>query len=89
MRGGHFHDALEVDRMWMGTVLALIAQLYRVEKMAREREVSGEARRMMRDQGARPALKQLHTYLLRIREELLPKSVAGQAVSHALNHRRH
>ncbi len=82
----HFHDALETDRARMGTVLALIAQLYRVEKMAREREASGEARRILRQQGAWPVLNQLHAYLLRIREELLPKSVAGQAVSYALNH---
>jgi transposase len=82
----HFYDALETDRARMGTVLALIAQLYRVEKMAREREVGGEARRIMREQGARPMLNQLHDYLLRYREELLPKSTAGQAVSYALNH---
>jgi transposase len=31
-------------------------------------------------------LEQLHAYLLRIRQELLPKSVAGQAVAYALNH---
>ena len=82
----HFHDALETDRARMGSVLALIARLYGVEKMAREREVRGEARRILREQGARTVLSQLHEYLLRIREELLPKSVAGQAVAYALNH---
>src|SRR5438552_3594142 len=67
-------------------VLAMIAQLYGVEKIAREREIRGEARRILREQGARPVLGQLHDYLLRIRKELLPKSAAGQAVSYALNH---
>ncbi len=82
----HFHDALETDRARMGLVLALIARLYVVEKTAREREVRGEARRILREQGAQPMLDQLHDHLLRMRGELLPKSVAGQAVAYALNH---
>lgn len=82
----HFHDALENDRGRMGAVLALIARLYAIEKIARERELRGEERRILREQGARPVLGQLHDYLLRIRAELLPKSVAGQAAAYALNH---
>ena len=82
----HFYEALVMDRARMSVVLAMIAQLYGVEKIAREREIRGEARRILREQGARPVLGQLHDYLLRIREELLPKSIAGQAVSYALNH---
>jgi transposase len=82
----HFHDALETDRTRMGAVLSFIAQLYRVEKTARERSLGGEDRRILREQGSRPVLDQLHTYLLRIGQELLPKSVAGQAVAYALNH---
>ena len=82
----HFHDALETDRARMGGVLSLIAQLYAVEKVARERELRGEGRRILREQGSMPVLEQLQAYLLRIREEVLPKSVAGQAVSYALNH---
>jgi transposase len=70
----------------MGAVLALIAGLYRVEKIGRERELRGQARRILREQGARPVLGQLHAYLLRIRPELLPKSAAGQAAAYALNH---
>jgi len=82
----HFHDALENDRGRMGAVLVLIARLYGIEKIARERELRGEERRILREQGARPVLGQLHDYLLRIRAELLPKSVAGQAAAYALNH---
>jgi hypothetical protein len=38
--------------MW--TVLLLIAGLYRVEKLARERGAEGEDLRLLREQGARP-----------------------------------
>ena len=70
----------------MSVVLAMIAQLYGIEKIARERELRGEARRILREQGSRPVLGHLHVYLLRIRQELLPKSAAGQAAAYALNH---
>ena len=38
----------------------------------------------MRQHGARPVLEKLHAYLLEIREQLLPKSEAGQAANYAL-----
>jgi len=82
----HFYEALDTDRARMGVVLAMIGQLYGIEKMGRERELRGEARRILREQGSRPVLGHLHAYLLRIRQELLPKSAAGQAAAYALNH---
>ena len=81
----HFHDALENDSARMGSVLAYIARLYAVEKMARQRGIVGEELRLLREQGAVPVLAALHAYLLRIRDEVLPKSAAGQAVNYALN----
>src|SRR5712691_5775140 len=59
----HFHDALESDRTHMSAVLLLIAQLYAVEKVARRRQLRGEALRMARKHGAKPVLDQLHAYL--------------------------
>jgi hypothetical protein len=38
----------------------------------------------VREQGARPVLEKLNAYLLGVREELLPKSEAGQAVNYIL-----
>jgi hypothetical protein len=71
----------------MGAVLAMIAQLYGVEKLARERGIlGGEERRILREQGARPVLNELHAYLLGIRAEVRPKSPVGRAVAYALNH---
>jgi transposase len=80
----HFHNALDSDPARMGAVLLLIAQLYGVEKIARERGLRGEELRLAREHGARPVLERLHAYLLEIRAQLLPKSEAGQAVAYTL-----
>ena len=80
----HVHQALETDPSRMRTILLMIAELYRVEKLARERGLAGEDLRLVREQGSRPVLEKLHAYLIEAREELLPKSEAGQAVSYIL-----
>jgi hypothetical protein len=49
----------------MRTVLLLIAQLYSVERTARERGVFGEELRLLREHGS-PVLERLHAYLLQI-----------------------
>jgi transposase len=68
----------------MGGVLAMVAHLYEVEKVSRLQGLRGEPLRLAREQGARPMLNQLHEYLLVIREQVLPKSEAGQAIAYTL-----
>ena len=80
----HFHNALEKDYARMGGVLAMIAHLYEVEKVARARGLRGDALRAARELDARPMLDRLHTYLLAIQGQVLPKSEAGQAVAYTL-----
>ena len=80
----HIYQALENDPSRMRTVLLLIAELYRVEKLARERSLAGEDLHLLREQGARPALEKLHAYLVEISDQVLPKSEAGQAVNYVL-----
>ncbi len=80
----HFYEALDNDSALMGAVLAYIAKLYAVEKTGREAGIVGDGLRLLRQQGAAPVLVELHAYLLKIREEALPKSAAGQAVNYAL-----
>jgi len=80
----HFHNALEKDSARMGGVLAMIAHLYEVEKVSRQNGLRGEALRLAREQDARPMLDRLHDYLLTIREQVLPKSEAGQAIAYTL-----
>jgi transposase len=80
----HFHSALGNDQARMGGVLAMIAHLYGVEKIARQKGFGGEQLRQAREQDARPMLIQLHEYLLVIREQVLPKSESGLAIAYAL-----
>jgi transposase len=80
----HVHQALDNDPSRMRTLLLMIAELYRVEKLARQRALGGEDLRVMREQGARPVLGKLHAYLREIQQQLLPKSEAGQAVNYLL-----
>lgn len=68
----------------MGAVLAYIGQLYAVEKRARQAGIQGEDLRLLRQEVAGPVICELHTYLLKIQDELLPKSDAGQAVAYIL-----
>lgn len=80
----HVHQALDADPSRMRTILLMIADLYRVEKRARQRGLFGEDLRLVREQGARPVLEKLHAYLLEIHDQLLPKSEASQAVNYIL-----
>ena len=80
----HVHEAIDNDSSRMRTVLLLIAQLYRVERSGPRTWLAGRGLRLMREQGARPVLEKLHAYLLEIRDQLLPKSEAGQAVNYIL-----
>lgn len=82
----HFWEARDTDAARMGAALAYIARLYAVEKTARQRGITGEELRLLREQGSVPVLEQLRAYLGKIQTELLPKSEAGKAVAYALNH---
>src|SRR6266566_7481827 len=50
----HVHQALESEPSRMRTVLLMIAELYSVEKLARQRGLAGEDLRVVREQGACP-----------------------------------
>jgi hypothetical protein len=79
----YFYKALDSDQERMGKVLHLIARLYSVEDRART--LSAEERLGLRQRLSAPLVAKLRVYLLRIREEILPKSPAARAVRYALN----
>ena len=79
----YFFKALDSDQQRMGKALHLIARLYAVEDRAKG--LSGEERLALRQRLSAPVMAKLHAYLLGIREEVLPKSPAAQAVRYALN----
>jgi transposase len=80
----HAFQARDTDPARMGAVLAYIGQLYAVEKRARKAGIHGEDLRLLRQETARQVTSDLHAYLLKIQDELLPKSDAGQAVAYIL-----
>ena len=80
----HAFQARDTDPARMSAVLAYIGQLYAVEKRARQAGMEGEDLRCLRQETARPVTTELHAYLLKIQQELLPKSDAGQAGAYIL-----
>jgi transposase len=79
----YFFKALDSDQERMGQVLYLIARLYKVEDRAKG--LSSEQRLELRKRLSSPIAAKLNEYLLKIRDEVLPKSPAGGAVRYALN----
>ena len=80
----HFYNALDTDAARMGAVLAHIALLYKIEKHARRSGIAGEDLRLLRQHASQPLLDKLREFLDTIREQVLPRSPAGQAVAYAL-----
>jgi len=79
----YFFKALDSDQQHMGPALHLIARLYSVEDRARG--LSGEERLELRKRLSAPVVEKLYNYLLKIRDEVLPKSPAAKAVRYTLN----
>jgi transposase len=78
----YFHKALESDQARMGPALLLIAQLYRVEKQARD--LAPQDRLRLRRLQSQPILDKFRDYLLEIQAEMLPKSPEGRAARYTL-----
>jgi transposase len=66
--------------------VALIAKLYEIERQARELEP--EARRLLRQQHARPVADALHTWLSEQRQKLAKADVTAKAIDYALSNWR-
>jgi transposase len=79
----YFFKALDSDQPHMGPALHLSARLYSVEDRARG--LTAAERLALRQRLSAPVMEKLHRYLLRIRDEVLPKSPAARAVRYALN----
>jgi transposase len=77
--------ALESDEQHMGPALHLIARLYRVEERAKALSLSAEQRLALRQRVSSRLIGKLHRYLLKLQQEVLPKSPSGAAVRYGLN----
>jgi transposase len=69
-------------------LLETLAVVYRNDAIAREREMSPEARLQFHQQESQPAMQQLHAWLRRQLEEKLaePNSTLGSAIGYMLRH---
>ncbi len=80
-----FYEAQSSDLMRSTVMLAYIRLLYDVEREARDRKLSAEQRRALRQDRSKPILDDIQAYLEAEREKVLPKSPIGQAISYALS----
>jgi len=78
-----FFEAGPTDARRSLAVLTWIRQLYAIEKTAKEMDDASRA--ALRQAQAAPILKQLHEYLLAQRDQVLPQSPMGEAITYALN----
>ncbi len=85
-----FHEALTDDGPRSRQIIALMAPLYGIEKVARESGLSPEARKELRQQKAPSMLERLHRHLLeldpaRVGSPVLPKSPQDKAIRYTLS----
>jgi transposase len=82
-----FYEASEVDRSdtLLVEIVREIDHLYAIEGQAREAQLTGDQRTVLRQVESRPILERLKTMILRERQQvLLPKGLAGRACEYAL-----
>ena len=84
-----FHEAISDDAARAKEIIALIAPLYGIEKVARESGLSAEIRKELRQMNAPAMLDRLHRRLIeqepgRVGSPVLQKSPLGQAIRYTL-----
>jgi len=80
-----FWDAQKNDQKRSKEALGLIGDLYGIEKQAREENMPHEQRYELRQNEARPAMADLKKWLDHNKDNVLPKSNIGRAISYTLN----
>jgi transposase len=80
----YFKEALPTAAVPCAQTLALIKQLYGIERAASDKRLNAPARQRARQEQARPILERLHAYLQDQRAAALPKSPLGAAIGYAL-----
>jgi transposase len=79
-----FDEAKTSDPIRAHVALAWIQGLYQVEREAKE--LDDAAREALRRQRSRPILEEIHAWLIKEKDRVLPKSPIGEAIGYALNH---
>jgi len=80
----YFKEAMPTAAVVCAHVLALIGQIYGIERTANERQLDASARQRLRQAQARAILEALRVYLQEQQATALPKSPLGTAIGYAL-----
>ena len=66
-------------------VLEMIGELYKLEKGFREHLLTGDEIMLKRQEFSKPQLEKIHSWLIKYKPQVAPKSLLGQAISYALS----
>ena len=80
----YFKEAMPTAAVACAQVLAIIGQLYGIERAASDKHLDVSARQRLRQEQARPILEKLHASLQGQQATALPKSPLGAAIGYAL-----
>jgi hypothetical protein len=80
----YFKEAMPTAAISCTRVLAVIGQLYVIERAASDEHLDAPARQRLRQEQARPILEKLRAYLQEQQAAALPKSPLGAAIGYAL-----
>jgi hypothetical protein len=80
----YFKEAMPTAAVTCAQALALIGQLYGIERAASDTRLDAPARQRLRQEQARPILEKLQAYLQEQQAAALPKSPLGAAIGYAL-----
>jgi len=80
----NFTQALDNDPERAQYVLGKIQQLYQLERHARDENLTHDDRKTLRQEHAKPVLKELETWLRHNHLTTLPQSKIGKAIAYAL-----
>ena len=79
----NFDEALKNDASTAGTALALIQQLYAIERIAKEKQLDTEQRKQLRLDESLPVYNLLGKFIGKNLKQSLPKSTIHKALSYA------
>lgn len=80
-----FDEAKANDKVRAEHVLLLIQRLYAIERKAKEQEMTPDQRYDLRQKESVPVLEELHDYLLKQKDRVVPKSSIGKAIAYTLH----
>ena len=80
-----FEQSLDNDKKRSEQALILIQELYKIERQAKEENLTFEQRKELRLEKAKPILEKFKIWLDTNRKYVLPKSSIGKAIDYTLN----